>query len=170
MADSKNDIVLEWLGDAHAKAQQSKYLYDKQADQMVNYPELRPRFNEQAEKSRRHLTLIQNTMERLGGSPSTIKDIGGKVMAWGQSVAGMPLSDEVVKGVMFCYSFQQMGIASYRILIAAAEEAGDHETARVCGEIMRDDEDMAQWLYDRLPEITQTYMRRKFNGDETAKR
>lgn len=169
MADSKNDIVLEWLGDAHAKAQQSKYLYEKQADQMENYPELRPKFNEHAEKSRQHLTMLQDSMERLGGSPSTIKDIGGKIMAWGQSVAGMPLSDEVVKGVMFCYSFQQMGIASYRILIAAAHEAGDPETVRVCEEIMRDDEEMAQWLYDRLPEITQTYMRRKFQSDATAK-
>lgn len=170
MTSSKTDIVLEWLGDAHAKSQQSKYLYEKQADQMENYPELRPRFNEYAEKSRHHHELLEKEMERLGGSPSTVKDIGGKIMAWGQSLAGMPLSDEVVKGIMFCYAFQQMGIASYRILIAAAQEAGDNETVRVCEEIMRDDEDMAKWLYDRLPEITQTYMQRKFQSDQTAKR
>lgn len=170
MADTKKDIVLEWLRDAHAKGQQSKDLYDKQADQMENYPELRPRFNEHAEKSRRHQELLEGAIERLGGSTSVVKDIGGKIMAWGQSLSGMAMSDEVIKGVMFCYAFQQMGIASYRILIAAATEAGDAETVRICEEIIQDDLDMAEWLYERMPEITQTYMQRKFSSDATAKR
>lgn len=160
MSKSKQDIVLEWLKDAHAKGQQAKYLFDKQADQMRNYPELIPRFNEYSERAREHQRMLEEAIDRLGGKTSVLKDIGGKVMAWGQSISGMPLSDEVVKGVMFCYTFVQMGIASYRILITAAEQDNDTETVRICEEIMRDDEAMAEWLYERMPEVTRTFMQR----------
>lgn len=159
MADSKQDIVLEWLRDAHSKGQQARDLYEKQADRQRNYPEVQKRFNEYVEQSKRHQRMLEGAIERLGGKTSVLKDIGGKVMAWGQSLSGLPMSDEVVKGVMFCYTFQQMGIAAFRVLIVAAEEAGDHETKAICEDIMREDQAMADWIYQNIPDITRAYMR-----------
>ena len=165
MADSKQDIVLEWLRDAHSKGQQARDLYQKQADRLRNYPEVQTRFNEYVDQSKRHQRMLEGAIDRLGGSTSVIKDLGGKVMAWGQSLSGLPMSDEVVKGVMFCYTFQQMGIAAFRVLIVAAEEAGDHETKTICEDIMQEDQVMADWIYERIPQITREYMRREERGD-----
>jgi ferritin-like metal-binding protein YciE len=39
-------------------------------------------------------------LNRLGGSSSTIKDMTGKLMAFGQAVGGSLMSDEVIKGAM----------------------------------------------------------------------
>jgi ferritin-like metal-binding protein YciE len=39
-----------------------------------------------------------------------------------------------------------MEIASYEILIAAANHVGDTQTARVCGEILNEEQTMADWL------------------------
>ena len=165
MADSKQDIVLEWLRDAHSKGQQARDLYKKQADRLRNYPEVQTRFNEYVDQSKRHQRMLEEAIDRLGGKTSVIKDLGGKVMAWGQSLSGLPMSDEVVKGVMFCYTFQQMGIAAYRVIIVAAEEAGDLETKTICEDIMQEDQVMADWIYERIPQITREYMRREERGD-----
>jgi len=67
------------------------------------------------------------------------------------------------------YAFEHMEIAAYRILIAAAEAVGDTETARVCREILGEEEEMAGWLERNLPGVTQQYLRREETPGVTAK-
>jgi ferritin-like metal-binding protein YciE len=74
-----------------------------------------------------------------------------------------------VKGAIASYTFEHLEIAAYRSLIGAAEELGDAETARVCSEILRQEEAMAGWLEQHLPELTRQYLRRQRTG-ERAKR
>ena len=44
-----------------------------------------------------------------------------------------------MKGSLAGYTFEQMEIASYRILIAAADYVGDDETKAVCQRILDDE-------------------------------
>jgi ferritin-like metal-binding protein YciE len=53
------------------------------------------------------------------------------------------------------YAFEAMEIASYRILVSTARQVGDNETARVCEEILHDEEAMADWLENNIPTLTQ---------------
>jgi ferritin-like metal-binding protein YciE len=87
-----------------------------------------------------------------------------------QGVGGSMASDEVVKGAMASYTFEHFEISAYRALIAAAELAGDSETARVCAEICREEEAMAAELSGLLPEVTTTYLQRSARQMEEAKR
>lgn len=164
MSNRQQEIVLEWLRDAHSKGQQAVDLYEKQADRNRNYPEVQARFNEYVDQAKRHQRMLEESIERLGGKTSVLKDLGGKIMAWGQSLSGLPMDDEVVKGVMFCYTFQQMSIGAFRVLIVAAEEAADHQTKAVCEEIMEEDIAMASWIYEHIPAITRDYMQREMEG------
>lgn len=66
-------------------------------------------------------------------------------------MSGLFVGDEVVEGALASYTFEHMEIASYRILIATSQEAGDVETQRVCEEILREEEAMASWLETNLP-------------------
>jgi ferritin-like metal-binding protein YciE len=59
---------------------------------------------------------------------------------------------------------------SYRVLIAAAQDAGDVETVRVFEEICREEEDMASWLFEHIPETTRTYLAREHADMDEAKR
>ncbi|OOW71594.1 hypothetical protein Xant_19120 [Xanthomonas cissicola] len=114
--------------------------------------------------------LLDGCIKRLGGSPSTIKDVMGKMAALGQAVGGMTASDEIVKGAMAGYVFEHLEIASYTALIAAAKTAGDPETARVCEEILVQEEAMADWLATHLPELTEEFLVRDATPGVEAKK
>src|SRR5690606_42071490 len=70
-------------------------------------------------------------LSRLGEQHSTLKDTGAKVMAFAQSLSGVVVSDEVVKGAMALYVFTQMEICSYKILAEAAAVRIDRESTRL---------------------------------------
>ena len=99
-----------------------------------------------------------------------VKDFVGKLMASAQGVMGMFAGDEVMKGVLANYAFEHLEIASYRILVAAAEHVGDQETAAVCREILLEEEAMAAWLLERIEPTTRQYLVREDMEVGTAKR
>ena len=91
-------------------------------------------------------------------------------MAFGQAVGGMTVSDEVVKGAMTGYVFENVEIAAYTVLIAAAKAAGDVETQKACEEILPQEIAMADWLKEHLPELTQAFLDRAETPGLEAKR
>ncbi|HYI94017.1 MAG TPA: DUF892 family protein [Bryobacteraceae bacterium] len=48
------------------------------------------------------------------GDTSTLKDMAGKVIAFGQGMSGMFVEDEIVKGTMASYTFEHMEASAYR--------------------------------------------------------
>lgn len=80
------------------------------------------------------------------------------------------VSDEVVKGAMSSYVFEQMEIAAYTTLRAAAQHCGDTETARVCDAILPQEQAMAAWLAEHLPQITVAFLSRAETPGLDAKR
>jgi len=79
-------------------------------------------------------------------------------------MSGMFVEDEVLKGAIASYAFEAMEIASYEILIKAAETAADMETADVCRRILIEERAMLKWLGDELPSLTAEYLRRDAAG------
>jgi ferritin-like metal-binding protein YciE len=61
-----------------------------------------------------------------------------------------------------------MEIASYRILIAAAEKLGDVETKRALEDSVREEEEMAKWLEAHFSPITLQYLGREEAPKATA--
>lgn len=164
------DNLLDWLRDAHAMEQQAEKMLEAQAERLQHYPQLRARIAQHIEETRGQQQLLASCLERLGSSPSTIKDLSAKLVAFGQGMAGMTVSDEVVKGAMAGYVFEHMEIASYTILIAAAKAAGDLQTQRACEQILPQEVAMAEWLRQHLPEITEAFLTRSAAPDIQAKR
>lgn len=167
---SKKDNLLDWLRDAHAMEQQAEKMLEAQAGRLENYPQLKTRIQQHLEETRGQQRLLEGCLERLGSSPSTLKDIGGKLMAFGQAMGGMTVSDEVVKGAMSGYVFENMEIAAYTVLIAAAQEVGDSATEAALKEILPQEVAMADWLREHLPEITRAFLARDHADVDEAKR
>lgn len=99
-----------------------------------------------------------------------LKDAGGKLTATAQSISGVFAGDEVMKGSLASYTFEHMEIASYTILIAAANAAGEAEIARVCEQNLREEEAMAEWLKSNLPQVTEQFLARADMDSDSAKR
>ncbi|MBD9370128.1 ferritin-like domain-containing protein [Xanthomonas sp. XNM01] len=169
MTDAREHL-LDWLRDAHAMEQQAEQMLKGQAARIEHYPRLKMRIEEHIRETQGQQQLLEGCITRLGSSPSVLKDTMGKVAALGQAVGGMTASDEIVKGAMAGYVFENMEIASYTALIAAAQAVGDTETQRVCEQILVQEEAMAKWLRDHLPEITQQFLVRAETPGVTAKK
>jgi ferritin-like metal-binding protein YciE len=169
MTDPREHL-LDWLRDAHAMEQQAEQMLKAQSARIDNYPQIKARIDQHIEETLGQQRLLEGCLERLGGLPSAVKDAMGKVTAFGQAFGGMFASDEIVKGAMAGYVFEHMEIASYTALIAAADHAGDSETRRVCEQILPQEEAMAKWLRDNLPEVTKAFLTRAATPGVEAKK
>lgn len=161
---------IDWLRDAHAMEQQAEQMLKAQASRIEHYPDLEARITQHIQETQGQRELLESCFERLGEKPSAVKDVMGRLAAFGQAVGGSVASDEIVKGAMAGYVFEQLEIATYTTLIAAAEAAGDPETARVCRGILKQEEEMAQWLLEHLPMVAQQFLARDADPDAVAKR
>ncbi len=153
--------LLQWLRDAHALEEQAVTLNSWAARRIEEYPELSARMEQHLGETERQRERLEQCIERHNGGTSAIKDVVAKLSAVGPMLSGLVVGDEVVKVGLALYTFKHLEIGSYRILIAAAEEAGDHETRRACQECLREELAMAQWLEENLEPLTNAYLARE---------
>ena len=168
--DVRTERLIEWLRDAHAMEAQAETMLNKQASRIEHYPELKARIEQHITETQNQAKLIESCLQRYDKSYSGLKDLGGKMMAMGQAMGGMMVNDEIVKGAQMGYVFENLEIASYKILIAAAEAVGDMQTKEVCERILVEEVAMADWLRDHLAELTQAYLTRAAEPNVEAKR
>jgi ferritin-like metal-binding protein YciE len=161
--------LIAWLRDAHAMEEQAVTMLTSQSKRLENYPELKARLDEHIGETREQSRALEECLQRLGESSSSMKDMGGKAIAFGQGLSGLFVDDEVVKGTLAGYTFEHMEIASYRILIAAAKVAGEPDVAQVCQVILEQEIAMAEWLQQHSDAVTRRFLELD-QTDHTAKR
>ncbi|TVP55362.1 MAG: ferritin-like domain-containing protein [Halomonadaceae bacterium] len=159
----------QWLRDAHAMEEQAIKMLDDLVKRIDDYPELNKRIEQHLSETHGQLAKLESCMKRRNISTSSLKDVAGKFTAMMQGMGNLFSSDEVVKGLLASYTFEHMEIASYRILIAAAEEVGDSETLQACKEICSEEEAIAKWLGDNMGKQTREYLLKADAPRETAK-
>jgi ferritin-like metal-binding protein YciE len=165
-----DDVLNDWLRNAHAMEEQALTMLKGQEGRLENYPDLRQRISQHIRETERHAKLVRGCLERRNTDTSSLKDAGAKLVALGQSLSGIFVSDEVMKGSLAGYTFEHMEIASYKMLAEAARYVGDAETEKVCGTILSEEEAMADWLAEHAEEVTRTFLQREISDSETAKR
>jgi ferritin-like metal-binding protein YciE len=163
MAVSRKNLTA-WLRDAHAMENQAIEILEKQGNRLEHYPELRARVRTHLEESHRQAERVERCLHQLGTDTSSLKTAAGKIIGTAQQLSGLFASDEVLKSGIADYAFEHYEIASYKMLIAAATEAGEHEVRRSLEENLREEEAMAEWLGQHLPEVTRQYLHREAAG------
>ncbi|WP_147196802.1 DUF892 family protein [Pantoea sp. MBD-2R] len=149
---------LAWVKDAHAMEKQAESMLEKMAGRLEHYPDLKARIEQHIEETRQQQVLVQSVIDRYDTSHSTLKDAVGKLTALGQAMGGMLADDEVVKGAISGYVFENFEIANYTSLIAAAELVGDTEGAKIFAQIREQEVAMADWCLTHLPDVTEQFM------------
>ena len=172
MTERSREWLVQWLRDAHAMEEQAETMLTSQISRLEDYPELQDRLKVHLEETKQQARRLENCLKNLNGGKgtSTIKDMGGKLMAMAQGISGIFAGDEVMKGSLASYTFEHMEIASYRMLIVAAQQVGEAEAQRVCEENLREEEDMASWLEENLDTVTAQFLQREAFGSDAAKR
>lgn len=152
--------LMAWLRDASAMEEQAATMMSTQIARLEHYPHLKRKLEEHLAETHRQSARIKTCIARRGGDTSTLKELAAKTMAFAQGLSGIFVDDEVVKGMLASYTFEQMEIASYRILIAAADAVGDSETAATCREILAEEQAMADWLAEETPSLVTKFLKR----------
>jgi ferritin-like metal-binding protein YciE len=150
--------------------EQAETMLSGQLSRLEHYPELSSRIQLHLEETKQQASRLQSCLDRIGEGTSSMKDAGGKLMATAQSISGVFAGDEVMKGSLASYTFEHMEIASYTILIAAANAAGETEVARICEQNLREEEAMAEWLERNLASTTTMFLARAETDNDNAKR
>ncbi|HZG18553.1 MAG TPA: DUF892 family protein [Herbaspirillum sp.] len=169
MTTDLNDNLLAWLKDAHAMEQQAEQMLKAQASRIEHYPELKARLESHLQETLGQQSQIESCIQRRDGSTSTLKDMAGRMMAFAQAAGGMTQHDEVVKGAIAGYVFENLEIACYTALISAAREAGDAETERICMGILEQEKAMSSWMLNHLPTVTRDFLLRSATPGQKAK-
>lgn len=157
MARDKN-MLLKWLRDAHAMEGSAESILSKQVSRFKEYPRVHQRIVDHLDETRRQQARLEDCIKSLGGDTSTLKEMVGKVSGSMQVFMAVGSEDEIIKASIANYQFECMEIASYRSLIAAAEVYGEAEIARICREILAEEEEMASWLDNHIAEVTRAYL------------
>ncbi|CAB3886656.1 MULTISPECIES: ferritin-like domain-containing protein [Achromobacter] len=162
--------LLDWLRDAHAMEEQAETMLTSLAGRIETYPEVKQRIERHIVETREQQRLVRGCIERLGGDTSMFKDLTGKMMATFQGFSGVFASDEIMKGAMFSYAFENLEIAAYSQLVEAAKFVGDAETAAVCERILQEERAMAQWIEHNTPGLMRQFLMRADDPESQAKR
>jgi len=160
---------MEWLRDAHAMEEQAETMLAALSRRIENYPDFKAQVDRHLQETREQARTVRACIERRGGDTSTLKDLTGKFVATWQGISGAFVGDEIVKAGLATYTFEQMEIGSYTILIAAAAEVGDTQTRSACERLLDEERTMADWLIGNLPALTGKYLAREETPGVTAK-
>jgi ferritin-like metal-binding protein YciE len=152
------ETLIGWLNDAYAMEKGLVQVLENHADDVKDRPEMYRKIAQHLEQTKMHAERVRECVERLGGSVSTVKTAMGAVSGFFQGRSTGVSPDELVKNALSDYAAEHFEIASYKALIVAARLLGENQVVQVCEAILRDEEDMAKWLEQSLPNVVQEYL------------
>jgi ferritin-like metal-binding protein YciE len=155
---TQQEFLVSWLKDAHGLETHLVQTLERQAKDARDYPQVQAKIQEHLEKTRHHADLVEGCLKHYDSGTSTVKSGLGSALGAVTGMASGSAKDEIIKDSLSDYAAENMEIASYTSLIAAAKALGDNETAQVCQQILQDEEEMAQWLKEHLSSLTQEFL------------
>jgi ferritin-like metal-binding protein YciE len=162
------DELIDWLRDAYAMERGLEVTLRKQSESEELTPAARERAGLHLDETRQHAEAVKTCLEQLGADSSTLKTSFAKVT---ESVKGLGTAfarDERVKDVLAGYASEHFEIACYKALRAAAKLAGEPGIVAMCDLILPDEEAMARWLDQNLPDVVTSYLAEAAQGEPAS--
>lgn len=157
MADTRK-IMMDWLKDAHAMERASIDNLERQVKHLENYPDVRAKYQQQLELTRRQEQRLEQQLHTMGSDTSTLKDTVLRIAGQAQAMMAGTAPDEIVKQAVTTLAYEEWEIANFRALATAAEHEGESSLATMFEEMADEKADMADWLSDAIPDITRRYL------------
>jgi ferritin-like metal-binding protein YciE len=149
-------MLAKYLTDVHSIEEQA-LAQMRLAPRVARDAELRRVFVEHLRETEEHERLVREQLDRIGASPSTVKDVAGRVGGWGMILFARVNPDTPGKLTMHAHSYEHMELAAYELLRRIAERAGDEQVAAMAERIGGEERAMADRLaanWDRAVEAS----------------
>jgi ferritin-like metal-binding protein YciE len=167
----RDSTVVHYLNEAYANERRLELALAAHAEATTR-PEYARRLREHLRETKRHATKLEQRIKRLGGTPETVsipapEGLTGKLesaqglvqratAAVQHSLHAVRRTGEqelMLENARAEFREEAQEIATYRTIGSLARAVGDGETARLAREILRDEERMASYLGDLIPEL-----------------
>jgi ferritin-like metal-binding protein YciE len=159
MASTKRDDVMSWLRDAHAMEAAHVDNLDRLIRLSDEYPQLKMQLQKHLAMSSKQRVEIEQELERFDTNRSIVKDWVMKFTGQIEPLVSKFTHDSMPKNCLLAHAYEAFEIASYRSLLGAAEELDMEELRSMCERYIREEQEMANFLFEHLPEITRQYLR-----------
>lgn len=153
MAQTAIDQLITWLDDAHAMESGLAGILQSHTAHFSEFPEALARVQRHVAETQQHARRLEQCLEQLGRTPSGVKSMLSSLMGTVEGATTTIFSDRLVKDVLSDYAAEQFEVACYTALVAVATRLGYTDIARLCEENLREDQAMAQWLLEQLPDV-----------------
>jgi ferritin-like metal-binding protein YciE len=148
--------LVRHLDEAYAMEQNVARMLDSMIA-TTDDPELRGALETHKTQTEGHAERIMARLVAHGATPSGVRQVGGVL----QALAKVPLDavrgEKAGRNARDGFAAEHMEIASYELLRRIAAKAGDEETALVAGEIIAEEQEMAETIaasWDKVAELS----------------
>src|SRR3954453_16132310 len=165
MADrSFEEQITKYLTDVHSIEGQALEQM-RMAPKIEGDPDLGRIFEEHLEETNEHERLVREELEARGASPSTVKDVAGRVGGWGMVLFARLNPDSPGKLAMHAFSYEHMELAAYELVRRVAERAGDTTTIELARRVGEQERAMADRIAARWDEAVEASLAEKGADD-----
>src|SRR5918997_5029144 len=139
------ELLIKYLTDVHSIEEQA-LAQMRLAPRLAGDAELRRAFTEHLRETEEHERLVREQLDRLGASPSTVKDVAGRVGGWGMIVFARVNPDTPGKLTMHAFSYEHMELAAYELPRRIADRAGEEQVSETAQRVGAQERAMADRL------------------------
>ena len=157
MSDVK-EIYLTGLRNQHAVETQAIGTIQNELPRMKGYPELHAKMTEDKARSETQAARLDDLLAKHGSAKSMAKEAVTGAVATIAGFAHFGSKDDVLKNVLAAIGFKAYEIASYKVLLTLAEEAGAGADKSVLEQSMKEEQEIGDWLGEHIPQLVQSYV------------
>jgi ferritin-like metal-binding protein YciE len=143
-------------------------ILERQGSALDDYPNLQSKIQEHLGATERQLERLEQCLEMLGEDSSAIKDTALSALGNFMALANTMADDAVIKNSFASYSFEHYEMAAYESLMELAELAGETRMQPLLKESFKEEQEMADWLFDNIRPVTREYIRRREHKAKAA--
>jgi ferritin-like metal-binding protein YciE len=155
------DDLMDWLNNAYAMELALQEVLKNHAHDAAEMPNVQERLVRHAAETAAQAVRLKNLIESVGGTVSGGKAILGEVLGRFNAITTSLAEDKLVKNILADFAAENLEVACYTSLIAAAEELGLFQVAEICRENLAEEQAMASWLKQQIPEVTRFFLRKE---------
>jgi ferritin-like metal-binding protein YciE len=148
--------LVKHIDEAHAMEQNVLRMLDSMIS-TTNDPDLVRDLQQHKTETQGHADKMASRLAHYDMSPSMVRQAGGILEALAKLPLDLVRSEKAGRNARDGFATEHLEIASYELLRRIAERAGDEETAQAAGEIILEEQAMADKIsanWDRFTELS----------------
>jgi ferritin-like metal-binding protein YciE len=165
--------LVQYLNEAYGKEKELETALEAHIS-MTTKPAYKKRLQQHLGETKGHAREVERRIKKLGGETAGLPAAVGTVASKAVSAAKGPLhmlrgtgeAEKMLKNAKTEYSNEFEEIATYTAIETLAETVGDKDTAKLARAIRREEERMAKFLENQIPQLTKSVAREEIPAAE----